>query len=199
MGIVLISVSALSLSGCLAEAGEGEVFEEIVGEVEQAIGPECAGAFATASFISTINYTSPQTYNTASCYKGVVVDVQNYASTRPLGYSAHTTITWEDSVPLASDSNHVSNCNNQLIHADLFELGLNGTWVYKTSRADFGFWQDDDEGLDWNTCLSPEVSFSDLMSFNKTYRISATARTYNGSGAPTRTLAITTQYLYIAH
>lgn len=196
IGVVSLCVSALALASCLADA-DGEVFEEDVGEVEQAIGSECAGAFPTATFISVIEYMSPQTYNTASCYKGVVVDVSNYASTKPFGHDAFTGAGWADSVPLASDSNHVSDCNNLWVQGDLFELGANGSWIYRTSRERKGSWNSDPNAWFYNTCSPPGVAFSDLMRTGKSYRISATARTSKSSYAPTRKVRVLTSFIEI--
>jgi hypothetical protein len=183
MGVVLVGVSALGLSGC---------GEEDIGSVAQAIGPECAAAAPTASFISTINYTSPQTYNPPYCWKGVVLDVENYASTAPPGYWIYTNIGWADSVPLASEPNHVTNCNNLWMQADLFEE-VNGVPVFRASREAYGTWLTGFPAA--NTCWGPGVNFNDMMVVGKTYRISATARTYKNGGAPTRKLSVLTSFV----
>ncbi|HEU4409376.1 MAG TPA: hypothetical protein VFS43_29220 [Polyangiaceae bacterium] len=192
LGAVLVGASALWLSGCAAEAGEGEAPEGDVDSVGQAIGTECAAAAPTASFVSAINYTSPQTYSTPNCFKGVVLDVTKYASTAPAGHSVFTGVGWADSVPVASQANHVADCNNLWLHADLFEI-VNGVPVYVTSRDDHGTWLTDFPAA--NTCQGPSVSLTDLMTPGKAYRVSATARTFQSSSAPTRRLSAATTFL----
>jgi hypothetical protein len=201
LAVALVSSGALFLSGCAAESADAEADEsavaagadESVGEAAQAIGSECAAAAATASFVSAINYTSPQTYNPPYCYKGVMLDVSSYASTAPLGYWIYTNVGWADSVPLASQSGHETACAQLWMQADLFER-VNGTWVYKLSREDFGYWVAD--GLfSSDTCTPPTVNFNDIMVKGRTYRISATARTYKSSSAPTRKLNVVTSFV----
>ncbi|HEU4539022.1 MAG TPA: hypothetical protein VFS00_33105 [Polyangiaceae bacterium] len=198
IGFVVMASAALWLGGCVEGAGEGggagenDAAEGPVGEVEQAIGAECAAAAPTASFVSVLDYTSPQTYNTVNCFKGVVVDVKSYASTAPLGDSIFTGVGWADAVPLASQANHVADCQNLFLQADLFEI-VNGVPVFKTSRQARGQWLTDFPAP--NTCQAPGVSFSDLMIKGRTYRVSATARTTASSSAPTRRLTIVTDFL----
>lgn len=203
LALAIISSSALLLGGCLAEGASAELsdtddatsVEEAVGEASQAIGSECAAAVATQSFSSTIDYTSPQTYSTTNCYKGVVLDVTSYASTVPAGNWIYTNVGWEDSVPLASQPGHEAACAALWMEADLFER-VNGTWVFRGTREAFGFWETE---FPANTCMPPTVNFNDVMVPGRTYRLSATARTAKGSSAPTRKLNVATSFVNAPH
>jgi hypothetical protein len=130
MGIVSVCASALVLSGCLGSA-EGEGFEEEVGETEQAMGLECAGAAATASFTGSADWVSVQTYSTPSCFKGVVVDVNNIL--KPGGV-ATALVYWADSVPTTQAA-----CEASYIAADVFRW-VSGSWSYSFSMDDHGVW-----------------------------------------------------------
>lgn len=83
-------------------------------ETEQAIGLECAGAAATVTFNGSADWTSPQTHNTPSCYKGVVVDVNNIVAI--VGASI-VNIFWADDVPTTQPD-----CEASRLHADVFEM-----------------------------------------------------------------------------
>ena len=88
LGFVCFSVAAMAFAGCAIDAaGDDSLVDDVmeedvegVEEAEQAMGVECANAAATATFVGGIDYDSPQTYNTTSCYKGVVLDVSKYSS-----------------------------------------------------------------------------------------------------------------------
>jgi hypothetical protein len=186
MGIVSICASGLVLSGCLGNA-EVEAFEEDLGETEQAIGTECAGVSTpTASFShSGVGYLSPQTYTTTSCYKAVVLDVSDY---QVPASGSWINVSWNDTVPVASDPDHVATCNSMYVQAELFELASNGSWIWLDSQNNQGTWKS-------GTCYYPMVDLFDL-DLGKTYRIAATARTSNSSSAPTRKLAVATGWLH---
>lgn len=196
LGFVCFGVVAIALAGCAIDAtGEdaldGDVVEEGVAEAEQAMGVECAGAAATATFVGGIKYNSPQSYSTPSCYKGVVLDVQSYSSLytqNPSGavFPGRTTVDWADSLPIPSDPDHVVRCESTYVAADLFEK-VGSSWVYKTSKESFGSWT---PFFDSAFCAGPGVSFSSEMQAGKTYRISATARTHKSSSAFTRKLHV---------
>ncbi|MGK4001432.1 hypothetical protein WMF31_02320 [Sorangium sp. So ce1036] len=175
MGVVSVCMSGLVLSGCLGSA-EGEVFDEDLGETEQAIGSECAGATATVSVNGSANWVSPQTYDTISCYKGVVVDVNNIAAP---GGVAYATMYWADSAPTTQAA-----CEDSWIQADVFE-SIGGNWVYQFSMDDNGQW---DAGTGTCKALSVGTGVTPL----KTYRFSMTARTFHHSSAPTRKVGIST-------
>lgn len=204
LALALISSSALLLSGCLAEGASAELsdtadaasVDEAVGEASQAIGSECAAAAATQSFSSVIDYTSPQTYSTTNCYKGVVLDVTSYASTAPAGNWIYTNVGWADSVPVASQSGHEAACAALWMEGDLFER-VNGTWVFRGTREAFGYWSTDFPAT--NTCMPPTVNFNDVMVPGRTYRIAATARTSKGSSALTRKLSVVTSFVEAPH
>ncbi|WP_437286657.1 hypothetical protein [Sorangium sp. So ce406] len=199
LGFVCFSVAAFALTGCAVDAaGDDSPVDdmveedvEVVEEAEQAMGVECANAAATATFVGGIDYSSPQTYNTASCYKGVVLDVSNYSSLyaqNPSGsvFPGRTTVEWADSLPALSDPDRIVKCNSTYVAADLFER-VGGNWVYKTTKESLGAWT---PFFDGGFCAGPAVSFSSEMQAGKTYRVSATARTYKSSSAPTRKLHV---------
>jgi hypothetical protein len=167
-----------------------------VGEASQAIGSECAAAVATQSFVSVINYASPQTYSTTNCYKGVVLDVSSYVSTAPSGDWVYTNVGWADSVPLASQAGHEAACAALWMEEDLFER-VNGTWVFRGTREAFGYWSTGFPAA--NTCMPPTVDFNDTMIAGRTYRISATARTSKSSAAATRKLSVFTSFVTPPH
>jgi hypothetical protein len=186
MGVVL-TASTLALCGCTVEAGAPSTPEEAVGNTAEAIGPECAAATATQTFVSEIHYTSPKTYDTQDCYKAVVVDLSNYASTMPHGDIADTTVTWADTVPGTKTV-----CNSTWVRADLFQK-INGMWIYKGTKESQGWWSTG--GFSFPVgCQTPGVDFATEMTQHNTYRIAATARTDNTSNAPTRKLRINTSY-----
>ncbi|WP_437810813.1 hypothetical protein [Sorangium sp. So ce1078] len=201
LGFVCFGVVAIALAGCAVDATdddalvddvvEGDVVEENVAEAEQAMGIECGSAATTASFFGGINYTSPQSYSTTSCYKGVVLDVQNYSSSyaqNPSGsvFPGRTTVEWADSLPTLADPDRLSRCESAYVAADLFEK-VGQSWVYKTSKESLGSWT---PFFDGGFCAGPGVSFSSEMQAGKTYRISATARTQKSSSAATRKLRV---------
>ncbi|WP_437830398.1 hypothetical protein [Sorangium sp. So ce1153] len=196
LAFVCFSVAALAFAGCAVGAGGDDsllddVVEEDVDQAEQAMGVECANAAATATFVGGINYNSPQTYNTSSCYKGVVLDVSSYSSLyaqNPSGsvFPGRTTVEWADSLPAFEDEGHEARCESTYVAADLFEK-VGSSWVHKTSKESLGSWT---PFFDGGFCAGPAVSFSSEMQAGKTYRISATARSYKGSSAPTRKLHV---------
>ncbi|WP_437315568.1 hypothetical protein [Sorangium sp. So ce385] len=196
LAFVGFGVLAIALAGCAVDATDedalaDDVVEEDVAEAEQAMGVECAGAAATATFVGGINYTSPQSYSTASCYKGVVLDVQSYSSLyaqNPSGsvFPGRTTVDWADSLPAFADPDHVATCESTYLAADLFEK-VGSSWVYKTTKESLGIWT---PFFDGGFCAGPGVSFSSEMQAGKTYRISATARTHKSSSAATRKLHV---------
>ncbi|WP_437305215.1 hypothetical protein [Sorangium sp. So ce388] len=196
LGFVCFSVAALAFAGCAVDAGDDDsllddVVEEDVDQAEQALGVECANAAATATFVGGINYNSPQTYNTSSCYKGVVLDVSSYSSLyaqNPSGsvFPGRTTVEWADSLPAFEDADHEARCEITYVAADLFEK-VGSSWVHKTTKESLGSWT---PFFDGGFCAGPAVSFSSEMQAGKTYRISATARSYKGSSAPTRKLHV---------
>ncbi|WP_437926076.1 hypothetical protein WMF37_44720 [Sorangium sp. So ce291] len=196
LGFVCFSVAALAFAGCAVDAGDDDsllddVVEEDVDQAEQALGVECANAAATATFVGGINYNSPQSYNTTSCYKGVVLDVSNYSSLyaqNPSGsvFPGRTTVEWADSLPSLSDADHVAKCESTFVAADLFEK-VGSSWVHKTSKESLGVWT---PFFDGGFCAGPAVSFSSEMQAGKTYRISATARAQKSSSALTRKLHV---------
>ena len=175
MGIVSVCASGLLLSGCLGGA-EGEGFEEEVGETEQAMGSQCAGATATASFNGWANWVSAQTYDTPSCFKGVVVDVNSINS---VGGVSTVTASWADSAPTTQAA-----CEARYVQMDVYER-INGSWSYQLSTGSNG---------DWNagpgTCLVPGVY--EVLLPGHTYRFSLTARTANSGSAPTRKVRLLT-------
>jgi hypothetical protein len=175
MGIVSVCASALALSGCLASA-EGEGFEEQVGETEQAMGVQCAGATATASFTGSADWTSVQTYDTVSCYKGVVVDVNSIAN---VGGIAYATISWADTVPTTQAA-----CDAAWVGADVFQW-VSGSWSHQFSFGDNGHW-DSATG----TCHKPIIGTG--VTPGQTWRFSMTARTANSGSAATRKVRIGT-------
>ncbi|WP_437754345.1 hypothetical protein [Sorangium sp. So ce1389] len=196
LGFVCFSVAALAFAGCAVDAGDDDsllddVVEEDVDQAEQAMGVECANAAATATFVGGINYNSPQTYNTSSCYKGVVLDVSSYSSLyaqNPSGsvFPGRTTVEWADSLPAFADPDRVAKCESTYVAADLFEK-VGSSWVHKISKESLGSWT---PFFDGGFCAGPAVSFSSEMQAGKTYRVSATARSYKGSSAPTRKLHV---------
>ncbi|WP_437757053.1 hypothetical protein [Sorangium sp. So ce1389] len=173
MGIVSVCASALVLSGCIGSA-EGEGFEEEVGETEQAIGIECAGATATASFTGSVDWVSPQTYNTTSCYKGVVIDVN---SINAIGGVSTVAASWADTAPTTQAA-----CEASWVQIDVFQW-VSGSWSHLIS--------DDANGI-WNSstgkCSVPGIA--EGVNPGSTVRVSATARTSQSSSAPTRKVAI---------
>ncbi|MGK3969015.1 hypothetical protein WMF01_51560 [Sorangium sp. So ce1667] len=196
LGFVCFSVVAIALAGCAVDAADDDllvddVMEEDVEEAEQALGVECANAAATATFAGGINYNSPQSYNTTSCYKGVVLDVSNYSSLyaqNPSGsvFPGRTTVEWADSLPAFADPDHVAKCESAFVAADLFEK-VGSSWVHRTSKESLGSWT---PFFDGGFCAGPAVSFSSEMQAGKTYRISATARAQKSSSALTRKLHV---------
>ncbi|XXY54052.1 hypothetical protein WME91_23265 [Sorangium sp. So ce269] len=196
LAFVCFSVAALAFAGCAVDAGDDDsllddVVEEDVEEAEQAMGVECANAAATATFVGGIKYNSPQSYNTTNCYKGVVLDVTQYSSLyaqNPSGsvFPGRTTVEWADSLPTFADPDHVARCESTYVAADLFEK-VGTSWVHRTSKESLGSWT---PFFDGGFCAGPAVSFSSEMQAGKTYRISATARSYKGSSAPTRKLHV---------
>ncbi|WP_437482005.1 hypothetical protein WME75_39990 [Sorangium sp. So ce1014] len=175
MGVVSVCMSGLVLSGCLGSA-EGEVSEEALGEAEQAIGAECAGATATATFNGWADWVSVQTYDTTSCYKGVVVDVNNIDA--PGGVSL-VDAYWADSIPTTQAA-----CEDSWIQMDVFER-VSGNWVYQFSLEDNGTWN-----AGQGTCQKPVVGTG--VTPGHTFRFSMTARTFEGSTAPTRKVGMYT-------
>ncbi|XXX75259.1 hypothetical protein WMF30_47180 [Sorangium sp. So ce134] len=198
LGFVCFGVVAFALAGCAVDAAGDDALvddvvdvDEDVAEAEQAMGVECAGAAATATFVGGINYTSPQSYSAASCYKGVVLDVQSYSSSyaqNPSGsvFPGRTTVEWADSLPTLADPDRVAKCEATYVAADLFEK-VGSSWVYKTSKDSLGVWT---PFFDGGFCAGPGVSFASEMQAGKTYRISATARTQKTTSAPTRKLHV---------
>ncbi|WP_437503859.1 hypothetical protein [Sorangium sp. So ce1099] len=196
LAFVCFSVAALAFAGCAVDAGDDDsllddVVEEDVDQAEQALGVECANASTTASFVGGINYNSPQSYNTTSCYKGVVLDVTNYSSLyaqNPSGsvFPGSTTVEWADSLPAFADPDHEAKCESTFVAADLFEK-VGNSWVHRTSKESLGIWT---PFFDGGFCAGPAVSFSSEMQAGKTYRISATARAQKSSSALTRKLHV---------
>ena len=196
LAFVCFSVAALAFAGCAVDAGDDDsllddVVEEDVEQAEQALGVECANAATTATFVGGIKYDSPQSYNTTSCYKGVVLDVSNYSSLyaqNPSGsvFPGRTSVEWADSLPAFADPDHVARCESAFVAADLFEK-VGNSWVHRTSKESLGSWT---PFFDGGFCAGPAVSFASEMLAGKTYRISATARSYKGSSAPTRKLHV---------
>ncbi|WP_437598612.1 hypothetical protein WMF28_38290 [Sorangium sp. So ce590] len=173
MGVVSLCMSGLVLSGCLGSA-EGEAFEEDLGETEQAIGVECAGAAATESFTGSADWVSAQTYSTTSCYKGVVVDVNSILN---VGGVAIANMYWADSVPTTQAA-----CEDSWVQGDVFKW-ISGSWVHQFSMEENGHWTA-------GTCQPPMVGTG--VTPGGTYRFSMTARTFEHSTAPTRKVAIWT-------
>ncbi|KYG09898.1 hypothetical protein BE21_15400 [Sorangium cellulosum] len=196
LGFVCFGVVAIALAGCAVDATDedalvDDVVDEDLAEAEQASGVECAGAAATAAFVGGINTTSPQSYSTASCYKGVVLDVQSYSSLyaqNPSGsvFPGRTTVEWADGLPTLADPDRIAKCESTYLAADLFEK-VGPSWVYKTTKESLGIWT---PFFDGGFCAGPGVSFSSEMQAGKTYRISATARTHKSSSAATRKLHV---------
>lgn len=175
MGIVSVCAGALVLSGCLGSA-EGEGFEEEVGETEQAMGLECAGATATVSFTGSADWESVQTYNTPSCYKGVVVDVNNILYP---GGVATATVYWADSAPTTQAA-----CEDSYVAADVFKW-VSGSWSYHFSMDDHGVWN-----AGTGKCQTPLVG--DGLGTGQSFRFALTARTSASSSASTRKVGIQT-------
>src|SRR5262245_54064110 len=126
-------VASLVLVGCAVEAGddvdrEGSTGAAVhIGEAAEAIGTECAAASPITTFVGGFDYTSPQTYNTANCYKAVALDVTNYQTgvAPPLcGYpDFRTSVHWVDAPPSTPAA-----CSQAWLRADLFEI-VNGVPV----------------------------------------------------------------------
>lgn len=191
MSVVVVSVAAMTLAGCAMEAEDVDAIdiEEDIAQEAQAIGTECAAASPTVTAVGTVNYTSPQTYDTTNCFKAVVVDVSNYKTGAPLpptndglSYSFSTSVSWADAVPNVSTLNHAAICNSMLVRADLFEV-VNGVPVFKTTQTSLGNWSD---GELFSNCSTPALDLTSQMQAGKKYRIAATARAGSGSSAPTR-------------
>lgn len=180
---IVIALASLSLNGCMVDGIEGEDAMLDIDQTELALGLECADTFATQTFNGGINYTSPQTYNQTSCYKGVAIDVTNYSSiyTQPGDIPGHTAVEWADALP-----NTQAACQSTVVTAYLFQW-INGDWQYVDDKSSFGVWT---SFFGSYYCSGPGVSFETEMQAGRTYRIAATARTQNSSSAPTRKLHI---------
>jgi hypothetical protein len=200
LGLVCSSFIALSLAGCSVEAMDDEMDDsedlaEDIGEASDAVGIECANAPATMSFTGGINYSSPQTYSTTNCYKGVVLDVTSYSQvyTQPAiggGRDGRTEVQWADALPLRSEVNAASRCGSLWMLADLFE-SVGDAWVHRATKETNGSWMEvHNEDWDIAQCMAPLLSFSSEMQAGKKYRISTTARTAQTSAAPTRKLTV---------
>jgi hypothetical protein len=179
------SMSGLLLAGCLGEElAEGEDQTEDIGVTAEAIGISCAEASPTATFIGSIDYTSPQTYDNLSCFKAVVLDVKNYSN------NTSTTVKWG-----GGGLSTKASCESAWMRADLFEK-INGKWEYRSTKEKYGYWFDGTEdptipivGCTFAMGIS-YISFSSEMIMGHEYRIAATARPYYGSSAPTRVVHV---------
>jgi hypothetical protein len=184
-----VSILMLAFSACAVESDDDD---PVSGDVAQAIGTECSGANPTVTFNGGANYTSPQTYDTASCFKAVVVDITSYAASF-LGAGdvpGGTYISWADSLPTTAAA-----CTSSWVRSDLFVW--NAGWVYVGPRESHGAWvaPDPSDPFSLSGCLfTPGTSYTaaDLQA-GKTYRIAATARTAASSSAATRRVRVVSQ------
>jgi hypothetical protein len=179
----------LAVSACAVESDDDD---PATGDVSQAIGTECSGAAATVTFNGGANFTSPQTYDTASCFKAVVVDINNYSASF-LGAGdvpGGTYISWAD-----GGLGTPSACSASWVRTDLFVW--NAGWVYLGFRDSHGSWVagDPTDPFNLSGCLfqaGTGYTAADLQA-GKSYRIAATARTAATSAAATRRVRLVSQ------
>lgn len=188
----LLSVSAFALTGCVAEMGESDVAEEDIVQAEEAIGTECAAANPVKYFVGGFDYTSPQTYTTANCYKAVPVTVGNYEAGFPppppdtFEHELWTHVSWAD----AALSTQAA-CSAAWVRADVFKY-VNNIPVYLGYLEDKGGW---DSFL--NTCMHPYVDITGFLQNGESYMVAATARTAATSAAPTRKVSVKSMWVSI--
>jgi hypothetical protein len=174
-------------AGCGAPIDEGAVPDGSraeaaeLGSLGQALGePSCATGSATATFQSTIdNYISPTTYSASGCFKAVKVDVENYTAAEG---DWRSVVFWNASLPTSQAA-----CESLWLASNLYE-SVGGAFEKLEFKSDTGSWN-----ATSNLCTGPGVEWGrNFMPPGRTFRITASARTAQTGGAPTRRLGIAT-------
>jgi hypothetical protein len=166
-----ISIFALfgsMLAGCAVDA----VSDEEVAETEQHLDESCAAGPLSAQAVGGINYTTPQTYNPAGCYKGQVVEIMNLSPNYVgLGniQSGGIYVTWADAEPGTKTA-----CEASKVRALLFEK-QGSSWVTLADETVSGEYHA--AGSGWSAyCNPPGLSFTSELKAGKTYRVALTGR-----------------------
>lgn len=168
-----LAVSIGLLVGCGGSA------EPDVQPVLAAIGIECGSAAPTEQACHGLNFASAFTYNTASCFKAVVLDVRGYDGN--LGSSSaalETRVRWGSSPPVPED------CSSAVVLSDLFE-SVGGQYTYLGHKSAYG-------QVVAGACVVPSLSWGSEMVRGHDYRVAAGARRSNASSAPTRVVVVET-------
>jgi hypothetical protein len=146
----------------------------------QEIGVECANAQPTASYCHGLNVTSPFTYSTTSCFKGVVYDVVNYDGNLGASSAAlETRVRWGSPAPSLAD------CTKAVVFSDLFYI-WGGASYHAGAKSAYG-------KVVAGACVVPSLSWgSSEMYRGGNWRIAASARRDSASIAPTRVVVVET-------
>jgi hypothetical protein len=183
----LLAGAALTTAGC---GGPQDAAPETDSTSAAWSVSSCGTAGHDANFtghIGTIvdtlpTFTSPQTYNT--CFKSYVVDVHGVESAYAgigAGGGGNSAIvaSWGEATPT-----NQTDCENAITGA-IFYKWNGSAWVALTGQLlSSGTWGPDPfSGVP--RCFPPGVSLSPITA-GTTYRIAATARSFDSSDAPTR-------------
>jgi hypothetical protein len=178
---------AIANVGCI-DGGESSAWQSAeLGEAEQAMGEaSCATGAATATFTGGADYMSPRTYNASGCFKAVKVDIDNYQDREGAAvYWADTGLTNQTDCERSWLGTYLYEWDgSQFVAIDV--KSVRGTWVVPgtppppvPARSPY--------------CEHPYAYFGqDIMIKGNSYRITASARTDQTGGAPTRIVYIET-------
>lgn len=173
-----------------ASTGPATTQESTVSATSEYLDRACANATPVFASSGAVFYLSPTTYSPADCFKGQVVEmdaplaISDGSGGHLTGAGGHVSgssdialrVGWADVQP-----NTQASCESAWLASYLFERDPNGNWIVLDFKATRGTWF-------LNQCSIPQVVFFGKDSGN--YRLAASARTAQTTGAPTRALYV---------
>jgi hypothetical protein len=133
-----------------------------------------------------MDYQSPRTYSAPGCYKAVVVDVNDLNLQAPPGTHAALMVLHNDTPPTTQAA-----CNNLWAGAYTY-AHFDGVWEKVELISARGIWQAN--GTCWGPFLQLDNGMYDPGRDDNSYRVVATARTDQTTGAPTRRIRVFSQF-----
>ena len=184
--VAIVSSLATACGG--AEPSEAAALEE-VGEQESALEQACAKAAAAVTEQHGIDAVSPRTYSVGRCFKGYVVQVDDYLTDEAAGPpggeggsaadSPAAFATWEDALPTTRDG-----CEAAWIGGYMFEQRPGSSFAYVDFKSVTGIWIG-------NGCAVPAIQFApEFLVRGHNYKVAVSARTRQASSAPTRKVRV---------
>lgn len=169
-GSAWLVVALLCLS-CSAGGGAGGEADESVEMETSELGTSCASATPFARYPLGYDFHSPQSYNPADCFKGIVLHSDNSAGISPP--ATPVIVIWDDVVPTTEAS-----CTQAVVRGYRFHFNTVTNWTTDDAQVAYGVWLG-------STCQVPYVRL-DGPNEAAPMRVAFSAKPRDSSSAPTR-------------